>query len=40
MKAKADIDKRALEEVQSYIDLECPDMELHNVWIADWVFVR
>lgn len=36
----AGIDKRKVNEALEYIELKCPDTRLHNLWIADWIFVR
>ena len=36
----ANIDKQDLQEAQDYIELKCPDVGLHDLWIGDWIFVR
>lgn len=36
----ANIDKRKVNEAKQYIELQCPDTELHDLWIGDWIFVR
>lgn len=36
----ADIANQKVEEAQEYIDEKCPSTEIHNLWIADWIFVR
>ena len=36
----AKIDKQDLQEAQDYIELKCPDVGLHDLWIGDWIFVR
>jgi hypothetical protein len=37
---QAGIDARQVREAQEYIELKCPDTKLHDLWIADWIFVR
>ena len=37
---QAGIDARQVREAQEYIELKCPDTKLHDLWIADWKFVR
>lgn len=37
---ESDTDKLSLKEAQRYVDLNCPAIELHDLWIADWKFVR